>query len=205
MRTLPIDARGYPIPWFVAWVDTPAGRVPEFRAADGEKRANAVRLRLCWVCGQPLGRWLAFVLGPMCTITRTTSEPPCHRECAVWSAENCPFLVEPRAVRRDDHMPIGVESPGGFAISRNPGVAAVWITRGFEWFNDGRGKWLITVGAADSVLWFCEGRAATRAEVDESVATGMPALLSAAQRDGRFAVEELGKQAKRAEQWYPAA
>ena len=28
------------------------------------------------------------------------SEPPCHADCAVWSATNCPFLANPRAVRR---------------------------------------------------------------------------------------------------------
>jgi hypothetical protein len=30
---LPVDHRGYPVPWFVAWID---GK-PEFRCADGEK------------------------------------------------------------------------------------------------------------------------------------------------------------------------
>ena len=72
LRKLPLDPRGYPVPWFVAWVNGE----PEFRAADGRKFAQAVQHKLCWVCGEPLGKWLAFPIGPMCAITRTTAEPP---------------------------------------------------------------------------------------------------------------------------------
>lgn len=43
MRDLPIDDRGYPVPWFVAWVD---GK-PEFRAMDQEKFIRALREKLC--------------------------------------------------------------------------------------------------------------------------------------------------------------
>lgn len=199
IAALPRDSRGIPIPWFVAWVDG----VPEFRAADGDKFVRAVRERRCWVCGEQLGRWLAFILGPMCVITRTTSEPPMHRDCAEWSLRYCPFLVEPRAVRRENALPPEVEKPGGIPILRNPGVAALWITRSFEVFNAGGGKPLLTVGDAEHVSWWREARAATRAEVDASIAGGMPALLVAAKIDGPFAVEELGKQTKCAERWYP--
>ena len=204
LRHLPIDARGYPVPWFVAYVTGPDGaRVPDFRVADGAKRIRAMRERLCWVCGQPLGRWLAFVLGPMCTITRTTTEPALHRECAEWSARHCPFLTQPRAVRREDGLPPDAVIPGGEAILRNPGVAAIWITREFSTFRDGRGGWLITVGPAESVIWYAEGRLATRAEVVDSVESGMPALLAMARLEGRFAIEALGKQAARATEYYP--
>jgi hypothetical protein len=198
IRKLPV-ARGYPVPWFVAWVD---GQ-PEFRAADARKFIQAVTQRLCWVCGEPLGRWLAFPIGPMCAITRTTAEPPCHRECAEWSIRNCPFLSQPRAVRRDNALPSEAEHPAGHMITRNPGVICLWITRGYELFDDGRGKLLITVGVPESITWYREGRHATRAEVEESVSTGMPALLAAARVDGPFAVEELGRQAARVAALYP--
>src|SRR2546426_12752289 len=58
LRKLRVDARGYPVPWFVAWIDGPDGpeTVPEFRAMDGRKFRAAVKQRLCWVCGEPLGR-----------------------------------------------------------------------------------------------------------------------------------------------------
>jgi len=98
MRSLPLDERGYPVPWFVAWVD---GK-PEFRASSREKFRDAVKKRLCWVCGEQLGVYMVFVAGCMCGINRTTSEPPCHLECGQWSAINCPFLSNPQMVRRED-------------------------------------------------------------------------------------------------------
>jgi hypothetical protein len=203
---LPVDARGYPVPWFVAWVPGPEGvDVPEFRAADARKFVQAVRTKLCWVCGEGLGRWIAFPIGPMCAITRTTAEPPCHVECAEWSIRHCPFLSQPRQVRRDDNLPSEIEQPGGFAITRNPGVTCLWITRGYELFDDGRGKPLITVGQAERVSWWCEGRAATRAEVEASVDGGLPILLNAAKSDGRFAIEALEKQVALARAFFPSA
>jgi hypothetical protein len=51
MSDLPVDERGFPVPWFVAWFD---GK-PEFRAMDGLKWIRAVREHLCWVCGGRLG------------------------------------------------------------------------------------------------------------------------------------------------------
>lgn len=83
LRKLPVDARGYPVPWFVDWIEGPEGRVPEFRAMDPRKWVRAVKERLCWVCGEALGRWLVFPIGPMCAITRTTAEPPSHLDCAL--------------------------------------------------------------------------------------------------------------------------
>jgi len=206
LRKLPLDARGYPVPWFVAWVDGPDGpeTVPEFRAMDARKFQRAVKERLCWVCGEMLGRWLAFPIGPMCAITRTTAEPPSHVECAEWSVRNCPFLSQPRAVRREDHMPDAVQAPAGHGIMRNPGVICVWVTREYEIFNDGRGKPLIQVGKPERTAWWAEGRAASRDEVEASVSGGLPILLEAAKRDGPFAVEALGKQYAFAQTLFPA-
>jgi hypothetical protein len=206
LRKLRVDARGYPVPWFVAWVDGPDGpeTVPEFRVADSRKWGTAVKLKLCWICGEPLGRWLAFTIGPMCSITRTISEPPSHVECAEWSVRNCPFLSQPRMVRRDNALPAEAELPGGHAIQRNPGVICLWVTRSFEVFRDGHGKPLITIGDPDRVMWWREGRAATRDEVDASVTSGLPTLLSAAKTDGPFAVEALGRQYEAAKALMPA-
>ncbi len=207
LRKLPVDARGYPVPWFVAWVDGPDGpeTVPEFRAMDGRKWAAAVKQRLCWICGEMLGRWLAFPIGPMCAITRTTAEPPSHLECAEWSVRNCPFLSQPKMVRRDDHLPDGVEAPAGMAIQRNPGVICIWTTRSYELFDDGRGKSLITIGACERAAWWCEGRAATLAEVEASVAGGLPILMGEAKRDGAFAVAQLGRQYDQARLFFPVS
>src|SRR5262245_27063523 len=125
---LPVDERGYPVPWFVSWIN---GK-PEFRAADQVKWYRAIRERRCWVCGNPLGVNLVFVAGPMCGINRTSAEPPCHLDCAQWSARNCPFLNNPRQVRRQDeefnNEQLREQSPG-MPICRNPGVAMLWIAR----------------------------------------------------------------------------
>lgn len=201
LRLLPIDDRGYPVPWFVAWLDG----VPEFRAMDPRKFVSAVRDKLCWVCGQPLGRWLAFPVGPMCTVNRTTPEPPSHRECATWSIRNCPFLAQPDLKRRQGELPEDREKPGGFALMRNPGVIALYITRRFEVFDAGGGKPLITMGEPEEVTWWREKRPATRAEVEASVNSGLPALSAMAQRDGPLAVRELLRVLERAQQLYPAA
>lgn len=205
LKKLPVDARGYPVPWFVAWTDGPDGpeTVPEFRAMDARKFRRAVKERLCWVCGEALGRWLTFPIGPMCVITRTISEPPSHLECAQWSVRNCPFLATPAMTRREDHLPDDAQEAAGYGIKRNPGVMCLWVTRGFEVFVDGSGKPLITIGPPETVTWWRQGRHATRTEVEASVSSGLPILMTAARHDGPFAVEQLAKLVAAAEGLWP--
>ncbi|HEV8502512.1 MAG TPA: hypothetical protein VGR63_13105 [Casimicrobiaceae bacterium] len=205
---LPIDSRGWPVPWFVDWITNADGvAVPDHRTMDPRKFYRAIKDRLCWVCGEPLGRWLAFPIGPMCTITRTTPEPPSHRECVEWSVQHCPFLSNPEMVRRHEHLPTDAMPPPGLGLKRNPGVMCEWITRTYETFrvpsSSGNLKHLITVGEPTEVRWWREGRTATRAEVEESVTSGLPNLLAAARIDGPFAVKALGEQAARAEALWP--
>lgn len=188
MIALPIDERGYPIPWFVAYVD---GK-PEFRAMDGRKWTKAVRERRCWVCGGRLGAYLAFTVGPMCLLNLTNSEPPSHAQCALWSAQNCPFLSRPHMTRRENDLPGEMEGPAGIGLTRNPGAVAVYVTDSYKIFRDAQGKPLIRMGAkCHSVEWFSEGRAATRAEVEHSIETGLPLLLPLAEADGPEAMAEL--------------
>jgi hypothetical protein len=196
---------GWPVPWFVDQTVTP----PDFRVVDRRKFAQAIKEKRCWVCGETLGHFLAFPLGTMCSISRTISEPPSHRECAQWSIQHCPFLSNPAMVRRTDNVPPGVEEPAGAALMRNPGVMALWVTRTFETFRvpasmPGNQGVLLTVGEPTDVTWWCEGRPATREEVRAAVESGLPNLLAMAKLEGRFAVEELGKQVKRAEGLWPA-
>jgi hypothetical protein len=195
--------RGYPVPWFVAYPNGPDGE-PEFRTADGKKWIAAVKEKLCWVCGQPLGAYLVFVLGPMCGVTRTTSEPACHRECAEWSALNCPFLTRPHMVRREDNLPEGVIEPPGTSLRRNPGVTLLWCTRSFSLFRGPDRRFLIRVGDPLEVLCYAEGRRATRREVDESVAGGLPKLIELAKLDGEEAEADLVKKVVEFEFYLPA-
>lgn len=212
MQRRPIDERGYPIPWFVTWVmpsvegpmvDVPEGTpgsVPEFRAMDGRKWLSAIRESRCWVCGEPLGAFKTFVVGPMCGINRTTSEPPCHRDCAIWSARNCPFLARPHMERRqhDQLKELGTGVLGGVALDRNPGVTLLWTTKRFSVWAPRPNERLIRMGDPTDLIWFAEGRAATRAEVAASVAGGLPALMELAEaqqrEEGVPAVQELEAQ-----------
>lgn len=195
MADLPIDERGYPVPWFVDWID---GK-PEFRAMDQRKWARAIKEKLCWVCGKRLGASLWFVIGPMCLINRTTGEPPCHRECAQWSAKSCPFLTRPHAKRREMEA---AKPIGGIAIPRNPGVTLLVATADYKVWQPEAGEFLIEIGEPVSWEWWSEGRAATRAEVEESVRTGLPILEDVARRQVG-AMEHLQKMVARFEKYLP--
>ena len=200
MRNLRIDDRGYPVPWFVQWIDDK----PEFRAMDQRKFVRAIREKLCWVCGDRLGVNVCFVAGPMCGINRTSSEPPSHLECARWSAMNCPFLSNPRMVRREDEVINNSrlrENAAGMALARNPGVAMLWITRQFEIFEAGKGA-LIQMGEPESVEWYANGRPATRAEVMASIDSGLPNLEAIA-RTEHGGMEALAKYIARFQRWIP--
>jgi hypothetical protein len=207
MKSLPVDKRGFPVPWFVQWLTDdglptdPGKGYPEFRIADALKRVRAVRERRCWVCGDTLGIYLAFVIGPMCALNRTTSEPPCHRECALFSVTACPFILMPKMVRREDNLP-EVQRPAGLHLDRNPGAMLVWITRSYltqrvEKEQDIEGGMLFRIGDPLELLWYAEGRQATRDEVLRSIEGGLPTLREAAELDGADAVEEMERNYKR--------
>ena len=192
LRSLPVQ-NGYPVPWFAAKVDG----VFDFRVVDDGKFAIAIKKQLCWICGQKLGAYLAFAIGPMCVINRTTSEPPAHRECAEWAAKACPFLIQRQDVRRESHLPEGVKDAPGFHSPRQPCAVCIYITKSFQPFKvpteirgAGHGM-LIDLGEPVEVLWMRQGRAATRVEVMESIDSGYPALLELAERDGAAGVRAL--------------
>lgn len=199
---LPLDPRGYPIPWFVA--ELPDGS-RDIRVADSSKRMKAVKRNLCWVCGETLGQFKAFVIGPMCAVTRTTSEPPMHLDCATWSCRACPFLTRPRMRRSERDLPDGSQEAPGIALDRNPGVAVLWVTKEFRTFGSGEGSgWLITVGDPVEVQWWAEGRRATRAECEASLASGLPALEKLASDESSSAVQVLRRYVVRAEALLPS-
>lgn len=185
---LPVQ-NGYPVPWFVAKV----GDSYDFRCVDSRKFAIAIKKQQCWICGQKLGSYLAFGVGSMCAVNRTVPEPPSHRDCMEWSIKSCPFLCQSQEYRRETNLPEGVSEPAGFAIKRNPGVIALWVTRSYRLFGDGNGGVLFKIGAPTEVHWFRKGRLATRTECLESIESGYPELLKLAEQEGALAVEGLQK------------
>lgn len=199
LRSLPIE-RGMPAPWFTAVVDGHH----DFRVTDAHKLPIAVKKKLCWICGQKLGSYLAFPIGAMCAINRTISEPPSHRECAEWSIKACPFLAQRQYDRRESNLPEGVEEAAGIGLKRQPGAICLWITRRYTPFRAGKGV-LFELGDPTEVLWFCKGREATYEEVMESIDSGLPSLMEMAKIDGPDAVRLLNQYIERLKPYLPVA
>lgn len=172
--------RGFPVPWFVAVIDG----VPDFRVIGPDKIPLAHNRRLCWLCGQRLGSYLTFVVGPMCAVNRISSEPPSHTECAEFAAVACPFLSRPHMVRREGRMPDGVDPPAGVGLKRNPGVTLLWTTRSYTVrrvaAHEANPGVLFEMGDPLKVQCFAEGRTATRAEIRASIESGLPLLTAGA-------------------------
>jgi hypothetical protein len=200
MRHLAIDARGYPVPRFVEWID---GK-PDFRVMDADYLRRAVRMKLCWLCGEPLGKFSTFCIGPMCAVNRTSAEPPCHSDCATFAAMVYPFLTLPKAERREANLPKDGIAPAGIMLKRNPGVVLLWTTSSYKIFQHGNGI-LFEIGPPTQVHWYARGRPATRDEVMESINSGLPILAEMAAAEGSRAVAQLQKQLEAALQHVPVS
>jgi hypothetical protein len=195
MRKLAIDDRGFPIPKFVPYVD---GK-PEFRGMDGVHFKECIRRKLCWLCAEPLGVRMTFVIGPMCGINRINAEPPCHADCARYAAMACPFLSQPKMRRNEKDTPWDDFSEGvaGVGITRNPGVALLWTTRSYKIMRVANGTGvLFTLGDPERIECYAEGRKATLDEVMHSIETGLPLLHAEAVKDGPEAITMFENMAK---------
>ena len=201
MQRLPLDDRGYPVPWFVDWLD---GK-PVFQAMDPQKFQKAIQQKRCWLCGERLGVYMAFVIGPMCGVNRVSSEPPCHRDCAEYAVRACPFLTRPLARRNLRGIdPADVKRPAGVMIERNPGVSLLWITKSYKPFHAPNGI-LIRIGEAVDVSFWSQGRKASIEEIRTSVDSGLPILEGMAKNDGPSAESELSHQVTAFEQLLTAS
>lgn len=166
MSHLQIDERGYPVPWFVKWYD---GK-PDFRIVDSEKFIRAVRDELCFVCGGKLGKFRAFVGGPMAILQMVSAEPPTHHSCAEFAVKACPFLLLPRSKRRRSNMPEDTHSNVGETedvfVEENPGISGVWTCVRYRVSPSGR-----TFHFADCarLQFFTEGREATQIEIENAL------------------------------------
>lgn len=188
MMDLPIDSRGFPVPWFTPKVNGEW----DFQAVSVGKAEEAMQKHICWICGKKMFRNMAFVLGPMCAVNRVSSEPASHVECAEFAVKACPFLTKPRMRRspKEDGPPVP-----GIMIERNPGVCLIWITRKYKPFRTKTGL-LVEVGdpIRTPTAWR-EGREATTDELIESIKTGLPELLKLVktQDDMREFIEHVGR------------
>lgn len=188
IELLPRDARGYPIPWFVATVNGE----PEFRLADPRKLMLAIKENRCWVCGKLLDHLKTFVIGPMCLINRISGEPPSHFACAEFSAQACPFLNRPRAVRRTAGLPEETMEPGGKTYKHNPGAMLLWTVDAYKIIRTENGSGILFELPMPILLkGYTEGRKATRAEILEALENSHTTLQAIAKQDGAEAEAEL--------------
>lgn len=199
MRSLPIDSRGFPVPYFVQWID---GK-PDFRVIDTRKVAACIYYKRCWICGDELGQYKAFVIGPLAAVNRTSSEPPSHTDCAKFAAQACPFLTRPNAARRSAGMPANAQEAPGIMSKHNPGVTLVWVTRSFQTMHTKTGV-LFSMGDAEQTFWYAGGRLASRDQVRSSLESGLPELYDLAHAEGETAVLELDMMVARATRYFPA-
>ena len=159
---LPKDERGYPVPFFVQWFDdfgNPTNwgvGVPDQRVADERKLYECRDKKLCWICGQPLTYWIAFIGGPMSCKNRTFSDGPMHVECAEFSAVACPHLAHPGAKRRAGGGKELAYKPEGLVETPIEKVA-VYVTRGYDTMRVTRG-FLWRPFAPKEVRWFRAGQ-----------------------------------------------
>ena len=186
---LPIDKRGYPVPKFVTWINGE----PDFRVVNKKWIGICRHEERCWLCGEKLGRHLAFVIGPMCSIHRISSEPPSHLDCARFACKACPFMLNPQRRRNEAGLPEGNEQPGGIMIARNPGVALIYITREYRIMKDPGGGLLFSLGEPEKLEWYARGAPATREQIMASINSGLPLLRAMAENEGSKAIEELDR------------
>jgi hypothetical protein len=85
-------------------------------------------------------------------------------------------------------------------------VVCLWRTLEFRQFHSFHGQAgpLITVGDPVSTDWYCEGRTATRREVEDAVRTGLPALRALCDQDEPGAHDALDAALARAQQYWPS-
>lgn len=203
LRTLPVDERGYPVPFFVAWID---GK-PDHRITDPAKFRVCILKHRCWICGRSLGKFATFTVGPMCIVNMASGEPPAHQECARFAVQACPFLTLPRAVRRDAHLP-AEHTVHPDMLQHNPGAMILWTTDtwdlmpGSQWGNAAP---LVQFGEPSRVSFWCQGRTATRGELLDAMARGLPQLQHLADLEGGNAPTRLAQRVDAAMFWFPDA
>lgn len=99
---LKVDPRGYPIPFFVSYID---GK-PEFRFMNFDRVLMIIHKKLCHICGKKLPKdYCYFIAGPMGLKNGISSDAGMHRICAEFSLKACPHLFLQNAdYRKNDEL-----------------------------------------------------------------------------------------------------
>ena len=138
--------KGLPIPFVQAFKAD--GTTPDFTAIDPIKAMECARHRLCGLCGEKMGWWVAFVGGPQSAKLGTYGDPAMHPECAEQALELCPHIANQRTSRATKVAPNVVEQAG--YVAAKPEQWCVYITRNFELKGFGN-NWFIKAAAAKRI------------------------------------------------------
>lgn len=166
MRGLKKTEQGTVIPAFVSNRD---GK-PDFRIMDPEAFRRCCTFNLCWICGKNMGRFCTFVGGPLVAAQEVASEPPSHRECAIFAAQVCPYLAQGMELRRDA-MPAHSETDF-VSVAENPGITALCTSHGYRFLGDSSGSILLKFEHSE-VVWYKQGKPATAEEVRQASSLAM--------------------------------
>ncbi|WP_293196293.1 hypothetical protein [Ottowia sp.] len=156
MRSLKRDSRGYPIPAFVL---VPESGEPDLRVLDRAWWLYAVEYRRCGICGQPLGRHLAFVGGTASISNRLFTDLPMHVDCAQYALQACPFLAAPTFKYASSIPQLdGVATRMSEAVSdQRPTIYGMGVTRSFQVVVAGDNTPALLASAFERIEWWSKG------------------------------------------------
>lgn len=130
---LPVDERGYPIPYFAPVVN---GK-PDFRLLDKEKFDICTQYNKCAVCGRKLLKKLYyFIAGPQGAKNKISTDPPMHKECSGFSLAACPHLHFEKAERRQINLPNGTVVDNPTQVLEKPSTMFLICADSFKVINN---------------------------------------------------------------------
>ena len=155
----PRDKRGYPIP---AMVLIKADGTPDFRVTDVEKWVKACNERTCALCGEQLGRHLAFVGGPRVHENRLFTDLPMHLECAEYALRVCPYIAVPNFKYANALPDVGegvsLRVAAEVEVAR-PDRFMLGITRSYQVVMlPGGGSYAVRAAPWEQVAWWQDGK-----------------------------------------------
>jgi hypothetical protein len=132
---------------------------PDFKVVDEKKRRECLQRGLCGICGQKLDeRVIVFIGGPLCVQHRNFIDPPMHKECALYSAQVCPYLSDAdHDYSKADPKHLGegetVHEEYSQTDPHRPDRLAVYYCRSYDMVKDGRGLWIAKAGKSFRIDW----------------------------------------------------
>lgn len=120
MAHLERDPRGYPIPYIVT--RTRDGRA-HFTINDEFKVENALKKRLCAICGKVMHKRHQWVVGGPGSAFHPNGayiDTPVHEECGRYALQVCPYLAAPNYARRIDDRTLTPEQRAELLVLTDP-------------------------------------------------------------------------------------